>query len=79
MIIYNLRGVTCRQNSLNTCHQCSDNVNLRHFVQSVEGGEWGNGRGWGTVILASYKFSFIRVHDNLVKDPSNNKSIVCIP
>ena len=24
---------------------------------------------WGIVILASYKFHFIRVHDNLVQDP----------
>ena len=30
------------------------------------------GRGWG---IASYKFWFIRVHDNLMQDPSYNKSI----
>ena len=30
------------------------------------------------VVLASYKFYFIRVHDNLEQDPSNNKSIVVI-
>ena len=30
--------------------------------------------GW-IVIKASYKFSFIRVYDNLVSDPSNNKQI----
>ena len=27
----------------------------------------------GIVILASYEFDFIRVHDNLVLGPSNNK------
>ena len=27
------------------------------------------------IILASYKFHFIRVHDNLVYDPCNKKSI----
>ncbi len=27
------------------------------------------------VILACYAFTFIRVHDNLAKEPSNNKSI----
>ena len=30
----------------------------------------------GNVIEASYKFHYIRVHDNLLKDPNNNKSIV---
>ena len=36
-------------------------------------------RGWmgrGIVILARCKFHFIRVHENLVKDPTNNKSII---
>ena len=34
-------------------------------------------RGWSgeIVTLASYKFYFLRVHDNLVKNPSDNKSI----
>ena len=27
---------------------------------------WGKGGGWGIVILASYKFHFIRMPDNLV-------------
>ena len=27
-------------------------------------------------ILASYKFHFFRVHNDLVKDPSGNKSII---
>ena len=36
----------------------------------------GLGKG-GIVILASYKFPFIRVHDNLVQDPSN-KAIISI-
>ena len=30
----------------------------------------------GIVILASYKFHFIRVHENMVQHPSNNKSII---
>ena len=30
----------------------------------------------GIVILAICKFHFIRVYDNLVKDPSINKSII---
>ena len=42
------------------------------FVHPV-GGE---GRGYKRWILASYKFYFIRVHDNMDYDPSNNKSIV---
>ena len=29
----------------------------------------------GTLILASYKFNFIRVKDKLVQHPSNNKPI----
>ena len=28
------------------------------------------------VILASYMFHYIIAHDNLLKDPNNNKSIV---
>ena len=34
-------------------------------------------KGWrkGMFILVSYKFHFIREHDNLVYDPNNNKSI----
>ena len=32
----------------------------------------------GIIISASYKFHFIRVHDNLVSDPSNNKSIAIL-
>ena len=36
---------------------------------------WGKDGKWGIYILASYKFYFIRVHDNLVLDPINNKSI----
>ena len=34
-------------------------------------------RGWSgeIVTLASYKFYFLRVHDNRVKNPSDNKSI----
>ena len=31
---------------------------------------------WGIVILASWKYQFIRVHENLVQHPSNNISIV---
>ena len=30
----------------------------------------------GIVILASCKHHFTRVHENLVKDPSNNKKIM---
>ncbi len=37
------------------------------FIDQIE--------GKSIVILANYKFHFIRVHDNLVKDPSNNRSI----
>ena len=40
------------------------------FVKDVD--------GEGIVIIASYKIHFIRVHDNLVLDPSNNKSIAKI-
>ena len=28
------------------------------------------------VFLVSHKFHFIKVHDNLMQDPSNNKSII---
>ena len=66
IIIYNLRGVTCRQNSLNTCHQCSNNVNRMGGDVSRTGGDGIMGVVGGTVILASFKFPFIRVHDNLV-------------
>ena len=31
--------------------------------------------GGGGVISANYKFHLISVHDNLVQDPSNNKSL----
>ena len=35
--------------------------------------------GWGKIfILASYKFQFINDYDNLVEDPSNNKSIILV-
>ena len=45
-------------------------VRLSHRM----GRDWGKEGEWGIVILASYKFQFIRVHDNLVKDPSNDES-----
>ena len=48
---------------------------IYQFVRSL-GGEGVKGVDEGIVILASYMFHFIRVHDNLVKGPSNNKSIV---
>ena len=53
---------------------------LSYIGQSVhpaERGGWSKGLGkeW-TVILDRYKFHFIRAHDNLVQDPSNNKFII---
>ena len=36
------------------------------FIQE-EGRGWGIGVGLGIVILASYKFHFIKVHDNLLE------------
>ena len=41
-------------------------------------GNWVKGVNVGIVNLESYKFHFIRVHDNLVQDPSNDESILFI-
>ena len=43
-------------------------VRLSHRM----GRNWGKGGEWDIVILASYKFQFFRVHDNLKSDPNNN-------
>ena len=45
---------------------------------SKMGGNWVKGVNVGIVNLESYKFHFIRVHDNLVQDPSNDESILFI-
>ena len=49
---------------------------IGQFVHSL-GWEGMGERGW-IVILASYKFYFIRMHNNLVRYPSNNKSIAAM-
>ena len=60
------KGLNCRQFRLLICWSF-----IGVFVQPVgeEGMEY-------SVILSRYKLHFVRVHDNLVQDPSNNKSIV---
>ena len=53
------------------------NMDVTHWpVRLSSGMGCGKGVYGGIVILASYKFRFISVHDNLVYDPSNIKSIV---
>ena len=67
-----IQGENCRQSNLLTW-----NSFISQFVHPV--GEEGMGyRCWMRyiVILARTKFHFIIVHDNLVQDPSNNKSII---
>ena len=39
---------------------------IGQFLHPLGGQGRGKGGGWGIVILANYKFHFIRVHDNLV-------------
>ena len=50
----------------------------RLYVDIVTGEKRSQDDTVGWVILASYKFHFIRVHENVVYDPSNNKSIIYI-
>ena len=65
-----MTGKNCRQFRLLTWTSF-----IGQFVHSVRGRDRLNVVIGVFVILTSYKFQFIRVHDNLVKDPSNNKSI----
>ena len=46
------------------------------YSRREEGGVKRRACGKSLFMLASYKFHFIRVHDDLVYDPSDDKSIV---
>ena len=48
------------------------------LVNLVEG-EWVDWGVGGMVILASYEFHFIRIHENMMQHPSNNISVVVAP
>ena len=51
---------------------------IGRFIHPAGVAGCGKGVGWGIFILAHCKFDFFRVHDNLVLDPSNNKSIIVL-
>ena len=65
-----MTGENCRQ------FKVADMDVIHWPVRISTGMGCGKGVNSGIVILASYKFRFISVHDNLVYDPSNIKSIV---